>query len=426
MTGQSTSRLRFAPLNDRAELRAVKARIYDATKRLCNRQYSAGLMAAISTGSLARNEATVLEWEGGRKILGDAEFVLVFREQAPLPSPLAIRKLAGDIEAELRRQKVQCRIGLTAAQPRYFRNLPRHIYTYELKTWGEVISGDSQVLRLIPSFPSSDILLEDAWRLLCNRMIEHLDAFANSPQEGVESPEISAYSTVKLYLDMATSFLVFSRAYEPNYRNRAEKLRAIANTVGAKDTAPFPLAKFADRVTALTRFKLGECSVNGEWQFLEGLVQDSGLWAESFTDARKLWRWELERLTGNPLPLPDRALMAQWMQLQPARSRLRGWLHVVRQRGWHRSMREWPRWVRLACQASPRHWVYATAGEFILQFLSSEFFFDQSAQSGASSEEILKWLPEAGIGPETEEHGWQQLARAIVRNYHEFLEGTRA
>src|SRR4029434_7225571 len=77
--------------------------------------------------------------------------------------------------------------------------------------------------------------------------------------------------------------------------------------------------------------------------------------------AHRLWRWELMRLTGTADPIADQALLDTLLARQRAAERLRGWLHVARRCGWHRSWRRWPRWARLARRGSPPYPVYSAA-----------------------------------------------------------------
>src|SRR5207249_8756133 len=83
--------------------------------------------------------------------------------------------------------------------------------------------------------------------------------------------------------------------------------------------------------------------------------------------AEMLWGWELARLQGFDRDGAPQVLMSLWMRRQPLRACLRGWAHVVRARGWHRSWRLWPRWLRQASQGSPRHLVYRAASALVFE-----------------------------------------------------------
>jgi len=427
--------------------------------------YPESLLSIILTGSLARDEAT---WagEGSRSVaLGDAEFMLVFREGTRLPRCTDLEALQERVESALNQRGVTCSVSLNAVSPDYFRKLPPHIFTYELRTCGRVVWGDHNVVSLVPAFAVSDILREDAWRLLANRMIEQLACHAADPQaEPIgETPGLgkdrrgrTPYRLAKLYLDMATSFLVFAGAYEPTYRGRAQRLRELAGrctgdvltvaSSSATGSLPFPLRDFADRVSDFTRFKIGEagCPIDDE------IPAPTRSLVESAWDyARLLWRWELNLLvtskTDPPdpslesaLPHDDSALIESLMRCQTIRERLRGWLYVVRASGWLCAWRFWPRWVRLGRRGSPRYCVYRAASELAVALpgiLKAQSAGPIPGTTGAAptseahdldADGVCSWLP---LVPESTGTGIDQarlLAQAVLWNYDRFLKGTRA
>jgi hypothetical protein len=451
---------------------SLRSTICEVTARLCAEKLGTRLRAIVLTGSLARDEATCVEHGEYCRVLGDAEFLPVFESAASLRSVPAIELMRQKIEDSLWRRGILCHVGLSAVHPNYFRRLPPSIFAYELIKCGQVVWGDREILALVPAFSAEDIPREDAWRLLSNRMIELLEVAplgnkeqvtgnsAGRPSSLFPIPSSVPYSAVKLYLDMATSFLLFQGAYEPTYRGREARLRSLAENTGDQDGYPFsPLRGFSERVTACTEFKLGTAGRNGphvnlgarasrpldeEWTSTSTLS-----WEEIFADARALWRWELERLTGcrgtacrtlsgnlvGPEEMgtasrtpTDRELMRKWMRLQPLGQRLHGWAYVLRQCGWHRSWREWPRWVRFGWRASPRYWIYAAASE--LFFKLGELLAPAQEPGGAADldcQELRSRLPQVGkheMPPDVP--AWQGVAREIGWNYHEFLEGTRA
>ena len=404
---------------------ALRGAICEETTRLCAQQHGDLLRAIVLTGSLARDEATFVEEKEGRTLLGDAEFFLIFDERAALPPASDLDTLGRGIKDNLLRRGMRCHVTLSAVHPAYLRKLQPHIFAYELKVSGQVVWGESQVLSLIPQFLPPDIPLEDAWRLLCNRMIEQLE-LADELAGGSKalSPNLH-YRIVKLFLDMATSFLLFVGAYAPTYRERAEKLKLLADS-GPDDAYPFSVRDFAERVAACTQFKLtgtGQSSVSATLgEDGAGLV----FWEEAIAYARLLWRWELARLTNTKGQVSSRELCARWMRFQPLHYRLRGWLYVLRKRGWHRSWSEWPRWARRSWRASPRYWVYAAASTLFFRLPCLLRPACQRPKTDANWEEVRGWLPMSKPGPGNDCPSWQQLASEIVWNYHEFVMETRA
>lgn len=410
----------FAPFVRSGEVTALRTAVGERTAELCVRDYARCLRAVVLTGSLARDEATWVREAGEWRLLSDAEFFLVFQLGAGLPSRPALSLLEREIQSVLERDRIVVHVQLAPVYARYFTELRPHILAYELHACGQVVWGDASILALIPGFPPADIPLEDAWRLLANRMIEHLESAAGIETCAGSVPEGLRYRTVKLYLDMATSLLVFAGAYAPAYRERRRRLWILANTAGTDDGWPFPLGPFAQQVSISTDLKLngdsGKSSPVG-WEFSRQGLQY----------ARLLWRWELARLTNGRQAVPEAELMRSWMRRQPFVQRFRGWMFVWRAGGWLRSWRWWLRWARLAAGGSPRSWVYSAAYCLFCQLpavLEAGGDRDPLAQVAY---EVMNSLPVVR-SPWTKSRklGWAELVDEVSWNYHRFLERTRA
>jgi hypothetical protein len=398
-------------------LRERRACIGAATVELCRKHFRSALHAIVLTGSMARDEASFLDSAAGvTSVLGDAEFLLIFKPDVPLPARKDLLPLQGEIETSLRRRKLSCTIGLSAAHPSYLQALRPHIYAYELRTCGRVLWGSSRVLSLIPEFAPADIPLEDGWRLLTNRMIEHLAA-ADGGFDRCQllSPE-ALYGSAKLALDMATSFLLFCGLYAPTYQQRCERLRTLAKAGAAKFNPPFPLRDFAELVEWATHCKLHPESKR---TYADHQV------CSIVSFAAALWHWELLLLTGvNASARPDaRILMRRWMRKQPIRDRIQGWASLMRRSGWKRTVPCWPRWARLAWQASPRYWIYAAAGDLATNFADADGL--QSPQPAIRAH-IASCLPLRRQTQSTKRPEWRALASDILWNYNEFLKETRS
>jgi len=276
----------------------------------------------------------------------------------------------------------------------------------------DVIHGDPAVLDLIPAFGAEDIPREDAWRLLCNRMIEYLEIAADAVPIGATPTSELRYRTVKLALDLATSWLVFVGAYRPTYRDRAAAVRALA----ARETveAPFDVRVFAADVQACTAVK-----VDGAPE-LDGFADLS---ARILDDTRALWRWELSRLADVPGPATDDALLAAFARRQPTLARLRGWAVVARQSMRTPRARRWRRF-RQVLGASPRLRVYGVAAE--LMFALGHM----TAEPVVSAANLRRWrhaLPVAVADTGASQRpDWRRLAADVVWNYRAFLVGTQA
>jgi len=392
----------------------VKDVICEETARLGVRLYHDRLRAVVLTGSLARNEGTFVKDEQGLRLLGDAEVMLVFDERVALPSANALAVIREKIKERIRRRGVHAAVTLAAVGPNYLRRLPPSIFAYELRACGETVAGDPTVLGLIPSFTAADIPSEDAWRMLANRLAEQLESVDELlGGRSTLSPE-AHYRTVKLYLDMATSFLVFVGDYAPTYAERARNLVRLAESAGGTTSWPFPLGPFADDVASWTAWKVSASS----------LVVDAErvFWERAMNHAKALWGWELARLQGLDREGTPSALMSRWMRRQPLDTRLRGWAHVARARGWHRSWRLWPRWLRQVWEGSPRHLVYRAAST--LMFELSDGVEDPHLSRDLGH--LRRDLPVGWWLGESEDDSLGTLAGATLANYRTFLRETRA
>ena len=394
-----------------------------ATVSACIEAFESRLRGIVLTGSMARNEATLAFESGHRKILGDAEFFLVFNDNCRLPDAAEVEPVRRRAMLLLGKESVSCDIDLRPVDSRYLRNLQPHILTYELKQCGRVVWGAPQLLSLVREFPPSDILLEDGWRILSNRIVEFLPVAATLAQDGATMAAEALYRTVKLYLDTASSLLVFTGEYEPTYSGRQAKLRALAAQPGSTGL-PFALERFAERIDSCTDFKLQKSS-----PVLEAAL--TGEKAVRFRQdaieyAYRLWRWELCQLAGVKETLTDRELMQAWMRRQPLRARFRGWIPVVRGVNLSSRRREWFHWLRSAAVASPRHLVYAVAIEVFSRLPLLVEAPETEPIAGLDTGYLCKKLPLSRRASLDRCPSWQQTAAAIYSDYLRFVSVTTA
>jgi hypothetical protein len=385
---------------------ALRELICSETREVCQRTYNQALRAIVLTGSLARNEATFVERSDGEALLGDAEFLLIFHSGAPLPSADAIHHMQIEIEGRLLRKGLRGTVTLSSMSPDFLRRLSPSIFAYELFQCGSLIAGDQLLLNLVRRFGPSEIPLEDAWRLLANRIVEQLETVRLRTTDGASGRDDVQYRTVKLCLDTATSLLVFIGGYKPTYAERAVSLCRLAELPTATEW-PFAPEAFAENIAACTRWKLASRQPEGP---------PPVLFEEAVNYARALWTWELSRLTNVTEQSTPETLVRCWMRRQPLAQRVRGWAYVLRRRGWYRSWRYWPHWAYLALRGSPRYLVYAAA---------SELLFSAGGLSEASAQLMRRCLPVAeAVRTAETTPGVSNLPAEVLANYYEFLVDT--
>jgi hypothetical protein len=404
-----------------ATARRPDTAIRDAVVAAATERYGRRLRAIVLTGSLARGEGTFREEGAGMRLLGDAELFLVFRDGASLPRDAETEALARMVEARIA-GTVACTLSLGAVGPDYLRRLAPHIFAYELRTCGEVLWGDPEVLDLVPAFAPAAIPLEDAWRLVANRMVEYLDVAGELGAPRLRDGTPAHYKTVKLYLDLATSLLLFAGAYAPTYRERAARLDRLAAGGGRPDL-PVGLDQLAERVEECTRIKLGHAAGAGPGDLD---------WQGAIAATRRIWRWELARLLGSDPAaaaddrVTDEALLGRWLGQQPVTDRLRGWLSAGRRLGWRQAAARWAAARRRGCHASPRYCVYAAASALFFRLPELCQTPALAARADLECGVARRWLPVWPARHAAETPAWRAVAAATSWNYRVLLESTRA
>jgi hypothetical protein len=393
-----------------------KSLIMDQTARLCTTVYKRHLRSLVLTGSIARDEGTFVSTPDGHALLGDAEFFAVFHDGHARPAAADLRLVEQRLYDRLRAEGLIARVSLTAVHARYFRGITPSIFGYELRTCGVIAAGEPDILKLIPAFDRRDIPLEDAWRLLANRLVEQLAGFDELIADRPTLSSEAYYRTIKLYLDMGTSLLLFNGAYAPTYREREAALRQLGTLPGA-NAAPFPLEAFTENVSTATRWKLGATT--------SFRTAPRAFWERAIEHAEQLWRWELSRLTDLPAEGPSHELLSKWIERQSLTARLRGWAHVIRQQGLRGTLSRWPRWIRAVAVASPRYLTYAAAIEAL-------FAVARSSGSMLSPTELHRLgalcqrLPLPGpLSEASAQNRGRELAATCLRSYNDFLVNTR-
>lgn len=392
--------------------------ICECARSVCVSFFDGQLSAIVLTGSVARDEGSFICKENYWESAGDVEFMVVLDPKIARPSATALYTIRKNIETELLKRGIKCTVDVSAVRPSYFRHLPTHIFSYELRHCGRVIWGDDDILETIPDFSADELSREDAWRLLCNRMIEQLAFMEDLPTTGTELRPRLHYAVVKLYLDMATSYLVFVGAYEPTYRGRAQRLRAIAQQDCAEGEPPFALKVFSQRITQCTEWKLDGTpwSADGRPEF----------WQEAIHFGHLLWRWEVMRMTKVSDDLSTSALCEQMARELKFTQKIRGWASAARRKGGFKSWRYWHRWAKLGLRATPRYMIYRVGAE--LTFRLPSLANDAIGLSTLDHDwvEMRSLLPVDEPVPGASVSDWRALARLILRNYREFVTSTRA
>lgn len=372
--------------------------------RLCAAAIGDQARAIVLTGSFSRGEATLRRDGAGWRVLGDATFLVVFER----PAELRTGELEERIQRHLLAQGIQCKIVVVASTISALRRMKPHIYAYELRERGIVVWGDQTILFQIPQFSVSDIPKEDGWWFLCNRMIEQLESAAQA-DGGKDHGASVRYRIAKLYLAMAACYLLTIGQYRPSYKERAERLRELAE-FPAPPPSPIPLRRFSRLVSECTSLKLQGSTTDTYGEFPQ--------WEDAVSDAEALWRWVLGQVSGTNSSCSRSVLLNSLAMRQTVFARAKGWVRAVYVRP-AAFCRDWLRWVQLACLASPRYLVYGAA---------SDLFFTTSEGEAVRQDWLVEIAAKLPLRPHEEDQqlSWRKVAMMVAHNFHDLLESNRS
>ena len=394
----------------------LRPTICAAATAVCRSFFGPQLRALVLTGSLARDEATLLRDEGITTLVGDADFLVVLEPHTMHPSQAELRRLEGRTQKRLSESGISAHIGLGAVSPDYFDRLAARSFTYELKNSGRLVCGDPGILDRIPQYNAATLSKEDAWRTLNNRMIEVLMGLDGAVLSEKELTPDLEYAVTKLYLDMATSYLIFAGRYQPTYSARANELRTLLAEARELKHLPFDGKKFLERVSECTQRKLTGTGLGADrsFEFLE----------EAIGYARQLWFWETSRLSGINQKMPVRSMIALMGCRQTSAERLRGWISLLRRVEWQAARRNLLRWTKLCWIATPRYLIYGAAIQLFCE-ITYLMRNPEPSQTAPALSQVRAFLPVLPSGrPRPGE--WSSLAGDIVHCYRSFLLDTVA
>jgi hypothetical protein len=394
----------------------LQTSICAAAAAVCTSSLRLQLRALVLTGSLARDEATFIRREGITTLVGDADFLVVVEPNTTHPSRGELRRLEEAAERRLSESGIIAHVGLGAVSPDYFDRLAARSFTYELKNGGRLVWGDPGILERIPVYDAAALSTEDAWRTLNHRIIEVLMGVEPAAFSRTELTPDLEYAVIKLYLDMATSYLIFVGRYQPTYTARANELRTLLAEAGELKHLPFDGNKFSKRVSECTQRKLTGTGLGAHrsFEFLE----------EAISYARQLWVWETRSLSGINQEMPVSFMIAAMGRRQTFTERLRGWASLLRRTRWQRVGRNWLRWARLCRVATPRYLTYGAAIHLFCE-LPRLMRNPRSLKAAADLSPVRALLPVLS-GERAHPGEWRSLARDVVYFYRSFLIDTLA
>jgi hypothetical protein len=319
------------------ELNRIAERIIE----LCSNRLSQALtdpspLGLILTGSFSRGEGTILILQQEEKIvLGDAEFLVIFRDGEPLDSlRVRLKHVTMGIEKDLRSDNIECAVEFTPACRSYLRRVPPSIFGTELALHSVVVWGDQRLVLDLPRSNPESIPKIDAFYLICNRIIEQLELLQRLETADQKSLLQNYYQLVKLYLDLAGSILIFLEDYQPTYKLRAEALQSKAIPDGLEYFHDWNAFCLEVRDASQLKVDLNPQSLfdifgeEAEIQQKREMIINKMQRAAGYV--LPIWIWEAVQLIGGATPLPEDEIMRGLLRLGTMKDRLKSWLKWLR------------------------------------------------------------------------------------------------
>lgn len=377
------------------------------------REYPAA-RAMILTGSAARNEATFLRSHSGTLWLSDIEFIVVMPDGADAAEVNSLLSgLAKRLEQSLQEQGTTVSLDLEPTHQDSFRSLPRNLFGYEFRVHGKQLFGDREYAKEWPAFTSREIPMEDAWRLLSNRMVEWIDF--ESKRSALSAAE-QFYRLTKQYLDLVTSLTLVAGRYSDRYETRAQEVAGMEEWLNQR-LKHVPLKSLVNGAALSCHFKLHPDAPEYRWlldcepaDFRKGLAAAGWSWMadDLFAIHAAVWDWELTTLSGIEARSPA-SMLHGIRQVYGWQQRIRGWGKLVLKPYLRKDATFFPRMARLLPIGDPRGLVFWCA-----RLLAD----GQNGRSEATLRLVRQRLPVIYKGGSTT---WEELSSQCVRNWKAYL-----
>jgi hypothetical protein len=370
--------------------------------------------ALILTGSAARDEATFLHTRSGTVWLSDMEFVVIIPDSVSgAKENTELSRLAARLEQSLREQGTTVSLDLEPTHEQSIGLLPRNLFGYEFRVHGKQLFGARDYLNELPTFTWREIPLEDAWRLLSNRMVEWLNF--ESKRSSLSAPE-QFYRLTKQYLDLVTSLTLVAGCYSDRYETRALAVAGMEEWLSEK-LKNVRVKSLLDGAALAWRFKVQPSAPEYLWlqdcepgDFTTGLKRAGWAWMADDLLAihSAIWDWELAALSGVQPQSPEDMLHAI-RKVYGGRQWLRGWARLVLKPYLREGATFFSRAAWLLFVGEPRG----------LVFWCARLLADGAHRQSASTlDTVKKHLPVLYPGGSTT---WEELANQCVRNWNAYL-----
>ncbi|MBU1568068.1 MAG: hypothetical protein KJ630_20895 [Proteobacteria bacterium] len=363
------------------------------------------ILSVILTGSFSRGEGSVLFMPSGEAlILGDIEFIVVTKLGSDLGHiAMLLKSAAKKVELSLKEKSISCLIDFSPVARSFLKRAKPSIFIYELLLNGKVVYGDSNILGELPVFTASHIPKCDAFYLLCNRIVEQLSYFKKMSLSDLTDVDMY-YPLVKLYMDMAGSFLIITDRYEPSYSLRYERFAQMNASDCFVDGDLFSV--FVKRLEEMTKFKLHPNNANA---ILSDISPETvrNMFCDSIEFARHLWLWEIRQLTNNKNIYDLGVSFQTIMKVFPVKAKVRGWLKFIKIASDISEPLSFKKIFRLYFVGPPQILIYCAA---------AELYFSLQRGEECDVKKVMHFLPTQATAANQ-----QEAISAVVDAWNKFI-----
>jgi len=184
------------------------------------------LESIVLIGSFSKDEGSVyLNKENKLIALSDIEFIIILKNNADYRrlKNKAVQ-LSMDISQAMREKGIDIEIDLGFSLNGFLKRMEPCAFTYELKNYGKVIWGNQGILEIIPDYQKEKVKKEESIKVIFNRGIEQLKEVFGDRKDDMKT---QTYQICKGYSNLASTLLMASGKYEPQYRKMAAGLEQI-------------------------------------------------------------------------------------------------------------------------------------------------------------------------------------------------------
>jgi len=382
------------------------------------------IRALILTGSFARGEGSILKLsEQSYKILGDIEFLAVLNYRSDLEYiQKSIINSQEVFKEKLKRERIECKVEVTPALPRFFKGLRPRIFDYELLQHGKTIWGERAYLDNIPRFSPKNISKVDPIYLLFNRIVEQLALLLVIQDEKDANPIDSIYQMAKVYIDLATSILAYKGNFEDTYLNRSKRFGELlcSHVLGNEEEVADHIA---EKVAYWTEVKLRpklEHFIPASILNKDKKYPNSHLlfqWMQVAQIVRSILSWEICDYLHLPETTDLEKILWSFSKSFKITHRIKEWIKFQINPKVPSNEKSLKRTVRLLRKGSPRTLIY---------FCSALLYFD-IAEKIANGGNMNTWRIDSSIkafiptGPENKETTPFDLIRHLLRDWELYL-----